>query len=190
MKSDIRVAKIRHPSYENPTSELLKIRHPSCEIPTSDLLKIRHPSCENPTSDFLSCENNAKTESKVQPTMWKRFIYDVFSLWDVNHETGNQPGTEGEHFPRHSSMQGERFEKERIYDIKTYHKQTETNQYTHFISCHPPGGKKGFIKGEAIKLLRTSSSKTTFEDELSRFIARLEERGYPKHQFFWKAVGT
>ena len=25
---------------------------------------------------------------------------------------------------------------------------------------------------------------------IDQFIARLEERDYPKHQFFWKAVGT
>ena len=35
-------------------------------------------------------------------------------------------------------------------DIKTHYKPTETFQYTHFTSGHPPGVKKGFIKGEAI----------------------------------------
>ena len=64
--------------------------------------------------------------------------------------------------------------------MRTYRKPTETCQYTHFTSCHPPGAKKGFIKGEAIRLLRTNSSKTTFEEALSRFKARLEEWGYPK----------
>ena len=35
---------------------------------------------------------------------------------------------------------------------------TETFQYTHYTSCHPPGVKRGFIKGEAIRLLGTNSS--------------------------------
>ena len=35
-------------------------------------------------------------------------------------------------------------------------------------------------RGEAIRLLRTNSSKTTFEECLSNFKLRLETRGYPK----------
>ena len=36
------------------------------------------------------------------------------------------------------------------------------------------------VKGEAIRLLRTNSSKTTFEECLANFTRRLEGRGYPK----------
>ena len=57
--------------------------------------------------------------------------------------------------------------------MRTHFKPTETFQYTHFSSCHPPGVRKGFIKGEALRLLRTNSSKTTFE-----FKQRLHDRGY------------
>ena len=42
---------------------------------------------------------------------------------------------------------------------------------------------KGLIvvtKGKAIRLLRTNSSKTTFEECLANFTRRLEARGYPK----------
>ena len=53
---------------------------------------------------------------------------------------------------------GERFLKETILDVKTHYKPTETFQYTRYSSCHPPGVKRGFIKGEAIKLLTTNSS--------------------------------
>ena len=72
---------------------------------------------------------------------------------------------------------GDRFKKESILDIKTHFKPTETFQYTHFYSCHPSGVKKGFIKGEALRLLRTNSSKTTFE--LSLFKQKLRAGGYP-----------
>ena len=41
---------------------------------------------------------------------------------------------------------------------KTHYKPTETFQFTQFASCHPPGVKYGFIKGEAIRLFRTNSS--------------------------------
>ena len=56
-------------------------------------------------------------------------------------------------------FKGERFITESILDIKTHYKPTETFQYTHFTSCHNPGVKRGFIKGEAIRLLRTNSLK-------------------------------
>ena len=60
-------------------------------------------------------------------------------------------------------------------------KPTETFQYTHYSSCHPPGVSKGFIKGEALRLLRTNSSKTTFEENIRNFRVRLRMRGYPRH---------
>ena len=40
--------------------------------------------------------------------------------------------------------------------------------------------KNGFIKGEAIRLIRTNSSKTTFEDSLVKFKQHLRIRCYPK----------
>ena len=78
-------------------------------------------------------------------------------------------------------FKGERFIKGSILDIRTHYKRTETFQYTHFTSCHPPGVKRGFIKGEAIRLLRTNSSKTTFEECLANFKRRLEARGYQRY---------
>jgi len=72
------------------------------------------------------------------------------------------------------------FTEKLILDIKTHYKPTETFQYTHFRLCHPLGVKRGFIKSEAIRLLRTNSSKTTFEEYLANLKARLEACGYPK----------
>ena len=40
--------------------------------------------------------------------------------------------------------------------------------------------KNGFIKGEAIRLLRTNSSKTAFKGSLVKFKQHLRTRGYPK----------
>ena len=74
---------------------------------------------------------------------------------------------------------GDRFLKESILDVQTYFKPTETFQYTNFQSCHPPGITKGFIKGEALRLLRRNSSQTTFEENIRNFAKHLESRGYP-----------
>ena len=43
----------------------------------------------------------------------------------------------------------------------------------------PPGVKRGFIKGEALRLLRTNSSKTLFEEMIKNFKKQLQKRGYP-----------
>ena len=53
---------------------------------------------------------------------------------------------------------------------------TETFQYTHFESCHPPGVRKGFVKGEALRLLRTNSSKAKFDEQIALFKQRLQHR--------------
>ena len=79
-------------------------------------------------------------------------------------------------------FKGERFAKHSILDIKTHYKPTETFQFTHFVSCHPPGVKYGFIKGEAIRLLRTSSTRKKFlEEGHLKFKQRLKARGYPEN---------
>ena len=76
---------------------------------------------------------------------------------------------------------GNRFVTESLLDIRTHYKATKTFQYTHFSSCHPPGVKRGFIEGEALRLLQTNSTKETFEEKIKQFESRLIERGYPKN---------
>ena len=78
-------------------------------------------------------------------------------------------------------FKGERFAKYSILDIKTHYKSTETFQFTHFTFYHPPGVKYGFIKGEAMRLLRTNSSKKTFEEGRLKFKQRLIDGGYPEN---------
>ena len=39
--------------------------------------------------------------------------------------------------------------------------------------------RRGFIKGEALRLLTTNSSETTFDESISNFKSRLITRGYP-----------
>ena len=69
---------------------------------------------------------------------------------------------------------GERFENELILDVRTHYKPTETFQYTNYNSCHPVDVKKGLVKGEALWLLRTNSSKVMFEENIKN-IERLSQ---------------
>ena len=63
--------------------------------------------------------------------------------------------------------------------MRTHFKPRETFQYTHFDSCHLPGIRKGFIKGDFLRLLRTNSSKAKFDEHIAKFKQRLQHRGYP-----------
>ena len=74
---------------------------------------------------------------------------------------------------------GERFHNQGILDIRTHFKPTQTFQYTHFSSCNPHGVRKGLIKGEALRLLRTTSSAKSFYENNYNFKKRLRARGYP-----------
>ncbi|XP_068720163.1 uncharacterized protein [Montipora capricornis] len=143
-------------------------------------------------------ETNLLNQIRIKPIAWKRYIDDVFSLWDTKREDLDIFITQANTY--HPSIKftaeisdteivfldtvvykGDRFEIESILDIKTHYKQTETFQYTHYTSCHPLGVKRGFIKGEAIRLLSTNSSKTKFQEAISNFKTRLEASGYPKN---------
>ena len=65
---------------------------------------------------------------------------------------------------------GNCFKQQGILDVQTHFKPTENFQKTHFKSSHPaPSVKKGFIKGEALRLLRTCSSKEQFESNITDF---------------------
>ena len=141
-------------------------------------------------------ETDILSQSVTKPLVWKRFIDDVFSLWDINREkitkfielankhhptikfTAEISDTETT-FLDTEVYKGERFKKEAVLDVRTHFKPTETFQYTHYSSCHPPGVKKGFIKGEALRLLRTNSSKILFEERVKTFKQHLLQRGYP-----------
>ena len=138
-------------------------------------------------------ETNLIQQNNTKPREWKRYIDDVFSLWDCTrnevdrfiqntfHPTIKFTAEISENeitFLDTVVFKGERFIEKSILDIKTHYKPTETFQYTHFTSCHPPGVKRGFIKREAIRLLRTNSSKTTYEECLANVKRRLEALGY------------
>ena len=138
------------------------------------------------------------SQSRIKSTVWKRFIGMTFSLWDIDKQEIDLFLEQANSF--HPTLKltaeisdkeitfldtvvykGERFQKDAILDIKIRYKPTETFQYTHYTSCHPPGVKRGFIKGEAIKLLRTNSTKKNFQESLSNFKTRLLACGYPKN---------
>ena len=146
---------------------------------------------------MANIETQILGNSVTKPTIWKRYIDDIFSLWDVNKpdidkflEQANSHHPTIKFTAEISNTEitfldtvvykVKRCREHSILDIKTHFKPTETFQYTHFSSSHPSGVKKGFVKGEALRRLRTNSSRTTFEENIYKFKSRLLARGYPK----------
>ena len=70
-------------------------------------------------------------------------------------------------------FKGTRISTHKILDLQTHLKPTETFQYTQFSSCHPLNCKKGFIKGEALRLLTTNSVRENFVKNKRDFEHRL-----------------
>ena len=145
---------------------------------------------------MATVETEILSRSTKEPLVWKRYIDNVFSLWNMNigeingfiqqanryHPTIKLTAEISDKeiiFLDTCVFKGDRFKETSILDVRTHYKPTETFQYTHFSSCHPPGVSKGFIKGEALRLLRTNSSETTFDENIRQFKSHLHARGYP-----------
>ena len=139
---------------------------------------------------MANIETQILSHSVQKPSIWKGYIDDIFSLWDISKADIEQFIAQANSY--HPTIKfsaeisdtettfldtvvykGERFKEQSILDIKTHFKPTETFQYTHYTSCHPASVKIGFVKGEALRLLRTNSSKATFEENISNFRTRL-----------------
>ena len=138
-------------------------------------------------------EKEILRQSSIKPIFWKRFIDDVISVWDTSRNEIEEFLLQANNFHPtikfyhgwnirnrdyilgHERYKGVRFNKDSILDVRTHFKPTETFQYTNFCSCHPPGVTKGFIKGEALKLLRTNSSEITFEENMRNFSTEIAQ---------------
>ena len=68
----------------------------------------------------------------------------------------------------------DRFKQHSILDVRTYFSKIKT-----LTPALLPGVRKRFIKGEALRPLRTNSSKAKFDEHIALFKQRLRHRGYP-----------
>lgn len=95
-------------------------------------------------------EKGIISKSKIKPLVWKRYIDDVFCLWDTNEDNIKDFVTRANHY--HDTIKftaeisdseiafldtkvykGERFNRDSTLDVQTHYKQTETFQYTKFL---------------------------------------------------------
>ena len=140
-------------------------------------------------------ESKILSETNPSPIHWKRYIDDIFLVWTDTKESLEQfiksindlhPrinftaefSTDEITFLDLCLYKGERFAKEGILDIKTHIKPTNTQQYVHASSAHPPGTGRGIIKGEILRYLRTNSNEATFQTHKEKHVENMKKRGY------------
>ena len=106
-----------------------------------------------------------------KPLVWKRFVDDIFSLWDIStkevynivdfantfHPTNIkftcEISSECTVFLDTKVFKGPRLSTHKILDLQTHFKPTETFQYTHFSSCHSSNCKKDKREALHVQLL-------------------------------------
>ena len=131
-----------------------------------------------------------------RPLLWMHYIDDIFLLWpgspqqlgdfvdflNTGHPTINftlQYNMHSIDFLDINIYKGPRFQSSGILDLLPHYKLTNTFSYLHFSSSHPPHVQTGLIKGELTRLLRLSSSPSTYAKHVNLLLTHLRERGYP-----------
>jgi len=149
---------------------------------------------------FMSdLENRFLQTQRILPLIWRRYIDDIVMIWTHGrdsletflHElntfhhsikfTFDISNTEAA-FLDVTVHKGERFKATQILDCRTHFKTTNTFQYVHGSSCHPPGVKKGIVIGECLRFLRNTSNKAEFEEQKISLLMHLQARGYPTEE--------
>ena len=146
-------------------------------------------------------ETDILSWSDTKPLVWKRFLDDIFvsreeiakfiEQADKHHATIRFTAeiSETETTFLHTTVyKGERFKKDSVLDLRTHFKPIETFHYTHFTLCHPPGVKRGFVKGEALRLLRTNSSKELFEKKTEKTSKKNSSMGVIQNFFLQRTL--
>ena len=131
------------------------------------------------------------SETNPFPIHWKTYIDDIFLVWTDTKESLEQFITASMTYTNALILltdeitfldlclyKGERFAKEGILDIKTHIKPTNTKQYVHASSAHPPGTGRGIIKGELLRYLRTNSNEPTFLTHKEKHVENMKTQGY------------
>ncbi len=125
-------------------------------------------------------ESTILSQPGPTPIVWRRYIDDIFCVWTDTEESlkefinninkihptikfTSETSTTEVVFLDLCLYKGERFRREGILDMKTHIKPTNTQQYTHASSGHPPGTEKSIIKGELLRYFRTNSNRDTIE---------------------------
>ena len=135
-------------------------------------------------------ENHVYTYHK-QPLLWKRFIDDIFVIWQFGHE-------ELDLFISYlnSCMPSMKFEAEKsltdvaFLDVKVilkgrniettlYTKPTDSHNYINYASCHQKSCKNGIPYGQFLRLRRVCSTESEFVANSRQLAFHFHRANYP-----------
>jgi len=123
--------------------------------------------------------------------IWKRFIDDIFVLWNGPKEILEEFKQWYNSLHKNIKILWNVNENNINYldiivyvdglnfGVKTFQKPFNVYGYIPFNSFHPESVKKGFIKSEIIRYLRTNTKEKDYLDICFLFFRRLRTRGYP-----------
>ena len=118
---------------------------------------------------MVHIETTILSRTVFKPTVWKRYIDDIFSLWDGDVSKPDieafieQDRTDAETvFLDTVVYKGTRFKEKSILGLKTHFKKRKPSS-THIspLVTRRLHVKKVFVKGEALRILQTNSSRKT-----------------------------
>jgi hypothetical protein len=137
--------------------------------------------------DFL----NSRT---VKPTVWYRFLDDIFMIWDgslndlktfINDLNAFHPNIQFTHTISENSVTflDVIIQKGTNLDVVTnvFVKQTNDHQYLDYSSCHPKSCKDGIPFSQAKRYRRIISNDEDFKECLPLLRKFFIERNYPKN---------
>ena len=144
------------------------------------------------------------TSLNHKPVLWKRYIDDIFVIWDGDIASLNNflvslnsthphisfTSTSDQHsidFLDITVYKGVSFSTKGILSYKPYSKPTNHHLYVHANSHHPICTKRAIIKAEAICLMRSCSDENIFQSSLIQLKLNFRDRGY-KNSFIFSAI--
>lgn len=140
-------------------------------------------------------ETEALKKCHLQPTVYRRFLDDIFCIWDHGKEELNKfleilnshhPAVKLTACIHENSIdfldvtvfKGPQLEERGNLDTKIYFKPTDTHQLLHKASFHPKHTFRGILKSQIMRYYRICSQKSDFDAACSLVFKILKGRGY------------
>jgi len=142
-------------------------------------------------------ETEAMKKCYKKPTVYKRFLDDIFCIWDHGRENlktfleilnSHHPAVKltavveefSNDFLDVTIFKGPLLQDKGIFDTKVYFKPTDTHQLLHKASFHPRHTFSGILKSQIMRFYRICSQKSDFDSACSLVFKALRNRGYSK----------
>ena len=140
-------------------------------------------------------ETDALNKCYLKPSMYLRYLDDIWILWDHGLEqfnsffeilnTHNPAVKLSCRIESHSIdfldvtiFKGPNLEINNTLDTKVYFKPTDTHQLLHKASFHPKHTFSGILKSQILRFFRICSQKNDFDNAVSILFKALRKRGY------------